>query len=266
MVAYGNIQERAKANAVVTNFFTYSLEKNKEGLATLYDDKEAATFVEQAAEKVDKSCLESERSYTDTSKGENTTAEVKTNCVIDWKFGLTYSAEKKDWNITELVFNSKGTATNNSSEDEATGTLGCLVAQDAMFFPNNTLSENIYAYFYDDSFFFTSDSTTFQYPDQSKEKIDLFAKFYSEKKDKAFTYRLVGSVNEAAQTSAGKELALRRGETIKTELIEAGVPSDRIVIDEPRSVSNQFIESASRNVSVYVTPSQSCGNTTPSGL
>lgn len=263
--AFGNLQKRAKAEAVVTKFFTYSLEKNNEGLATLYDDKEAAAFVDHAASKVDKSCPGAKQSYKDTSSKTETTAEVKVDCGTRWLIGLTYSDTKKDWNITKLVFNGGGPSTNTDTTTPAPDkALACVEPADVNQLLQNAQVTDIYRYFYSDNIFFTADSASYESASASQNKVNLFADFYKNNSHKAFSYHIKGSVNEGAQTAEGKALADKRADVIKTSLVAAGVPADRIVVDEPRSVANQYITEASRNVEVSVVPSKDCGNAAPS--
>ena len=61
-----------------------------------------------------------------------------------------------------------------------------------------------------------------------------------------------------ASATAAKDLANARAEKAKTDLMAAGIPSERIVIAEPKNVVNTADEAASRNVDITIQSPESC--------
>lgn len=262
---------RAEAYSTASKFYEYSLDNNTSKLASLYDDDSAKDFVNNAASKVDKSCTVDKTSYKELSTSP-LKVRVNGNCtdgVKDWTFELTRPEGGSSWMLTGIVYNSTGTTASASSSPKSTASpsdksdsLACLVPSDAVHFTSVAIID-VYEFFYADSFFFTADSTSYQYADQAQTKIAKFADFYEKNSGKAFTYVLRGSVNEETQSDAGKALAQQRADLIKNELMKLGVPSNRIEIGEPRSVANQYIVAASRNVDITVRADTDCGASAP---
>jgi len=124
---------------------------------------------------------------------------------------------------------------------------------------------------YTDNTFFLPDSLDYESnPSIVQDTLDRFASFTTKHPTMPFKFRIEGSLYSPNQTNlkASKEFADKRPQKIKAGLISAGVPADRIVVDEPHDYTNDpqnYINKAIyRKVQILVDPT--CPGRAPSDV
>ncbi len=147
--------------------------------------------------------------------------------------------------------------TSQATEDETVKTAKCLTVSDALIlYPDMVNGEHDDAVTIgEEMFFFLADSTTYEFQDQSDEHISKWIQFYKDHSKQSYDIRLQASTYEGSTSGAGIDLANDRASKIKDALVAGGVPSSRIIVDEPKH-SDSF--DSARNVSMKLSPTDGC--------
>lgn len=108
-----------------------------------------------------------------------------------------------------------------------------------------------------DTVFFIADSTDYQYPEITDEKLATAADFIQQNASKKFTVHIKGSVNGDNGQAGGGVLSTQRAEKVRDGLVAKGADASKLVVDPPAVYDqganpSEFYQSVFRNVGIIV--------------
>lgn len=108
-----------------------------------------------------------------------------------------------------------------------------------------------------DTVFFVADSTDYQYPDITDEKLATAADFIQQNASKKFTVHIKGSVNGDNGQAGGGVLSTQRAEKVRDGIVAKGADASKLVVDPPAVYDqgtnpSEFYQSVFRNVGIIV--------------
>jgi hypothetical protein len=174
------------------------------------------------------------------------------------------SVTLKDNRVATFLLNTRTQAADIPKPAAIESSNTCLTLADAIntgesYFDDASIFNHAHEIpFYYDELFFEADSTAVSYGPALDELATSVANFYKATSNKKYQFQIIGSVNEATSTSAGKTLALQRAEKIKDTFIAAGVPESKIVIASPKNETSAANPEIYRRVNINIQTAAEC--------